>query len=538
MLESEKKTNGSFYTSDDVADYLTNRVIRGVDKKILEPSFGDGSFINAIIKYFTKHNAKNKIKENFYGVEIQENAIDKYKNNPLFDEKKILISDFIAVEPFPVDVVIGNPPYISLNKLPTDERQRAQHLIYLYGFKMQSSGSLWFPFILHSCAFLKKGGTIAFVLPFEVTYVRYAKQLWKFLGEHFEELTIIRVFEDMFPDVDVETVLLVAKGYGESTNFANYEIYSDKASLFNKKALKLNSVAIESTLNGDRPFVANLLNQEHLNIIYKLRSKGIIKPINRTCKFKIGYVCADSKYFHPTDEVVRDFEISEDELLPAIANARLLKRNVGLSIEKGQVITKLFYPNNENLSAETMKYIDYGEIIEVNRRYKCRQRTPWYITPGIEVPDIILNVFVDKPRLYINNGRYIASNSLLCGFIQDEQINSRQLAASWYNTLTLLSIELKVHSLGGGVLVFIPGETDSIEVIDPHILGDLDKNFYAEIDCLLRNGELEKAYLIGDTHIQQKIGLSKKEVESLRNAVVFLRKWRNAKLRKTLERIE
>jgi len=536
--QSEKKAKGAFYTSDDIASYLVNRVVGETSQKILEPSFGDGSFIEAITRYYTKHKMAGKLKENVYGIEVQEGAIGQYRNNWLFDPTKIILSDFIAVEPFPVDVVIGNPPYVGLNKLPPDEYQRAQRLIDSYNFKMQASGSLWFPFVLHACAFLKQGGAMAFVLPFEVTYVRYAKQLWKFLGERFAELTVVRVFEDIFPDVDVETVLLIAKGYGESTNFANYEIYPNRQSLLSGQAQKIKSVAVNSTLNGERPFVANLLSQEHLDIIDKLRAQGIIRPIRQVCKFKIGYVCADNQYFHPSAETINRFGIPDDELLPAIANAKAIKSDVGLFIKSGQVTTRLFYPNAQNLTSETLKYIDYGKSSRVNDRYKCRQRTPWYVTPGIEIPDIILTVFGDKPKLYVNSGRYLASNSLLCGFMQNRQITSRQLAASWYNTLTLLSIELKVHSLGGGVLIFIPGETDAIEIVDPGTVGNVEKEFYGEVDRLLKHGELEKAYLVGDEYILKRLGLSSDEIESLRSAVQALRRWRNAKLRKTLERIE
>jgi hypothetical protein len=67
---------------------------------------------------------------------------------------------------------------------------------------------------------------------------------------------------------------------------------------------------------------------------------------------------------------------------------------------------------------------------------------------------------------------------------------------SWYNSLTLLSIELKVHSLGGGVLVFIPGETDKVEILDPSKLTNIDASFFTEIDHLLKNEALEDAYIL------------------------------------------
>ncbi|MBX3036013.1 MAG: SAM-dependent DNA methyltransferase [Anaerolineales bacterium] len=538
MLDFEKKLKGAFFTSGDVSNYLVNRVIVDTNQKILEPSFGDGSFVNAIIQKYNEFWSINKLKENFYGVEIREDSLSQNIDISLLDSKKITFRDFLSVEPFPVDVVIGNPPYVGLNKLPVNEQKRAQKLISLRGFNMQSSGSLWFPFVLHSCAFLKQGGTFAFVLPFEVTYVRYAKQLWKFLSQHFSELTIVRVYEDMFPNVDVETVLLIAKGYGGTTNFVNYEMYSTKTKMLNGMIDKENPISVESILSGSRPFIYSLLSEAHIRIIGKLRDKGLLRPITDFCKFKIGYVSADQEYFHPSEEQIEEFGLSGEELLPAIVNAKILKNeNIGLSINPKQVKKKLFYPQ-KMITPASKKYIKHGEKIGVNQRFKCRQRHPWFITPSIETPDIILTVFGDKPRMYVNKGKYIASNSLLCGFIQNKSVDLDDFVASWYNSLTLLFIELKIHSLGGGVLVFIPGEADALEIIDPNSLVSINKNFYKELDEALKSGQLEKAYSLGDKYILESIGLSKEEICLMTDAVKMLRKWRNSRLRKNLELVE
>jgi hypothetical protein len=113
-------------------------------------------------------------------------------------------------------------------------------------------------------------------------------------------------------------------------------------------------------------------------------------------------------------------------------------------------------------------------------------------------------------------------------------VSQKQVALSWYNSLTLLSIEMKVHSLGGGVLVFIPGETDKVEVLDPAKLNNVDDSFFAEIDCLLKSSSLDDAYLLGDIYSLRTIGLSQNEILLIQEAVQILRKWRNSRLRKNL----
>lgn len=218
-------------------------------------------------------------------------------------------------------------------------------------------------------------------------------------------------------------------------------------------------------------------------------------------------------------------------MIPSISNAKILKKDIGLEVKPNQIQTRLFYPK---FAKPNHLYIKHGEKQGVHKRFKCRQRKPWYITPSIETPDVILTVFGDKPRMYINSGQYLASNSLLCGFIKPKTFSPNQIALSWYNSLTLLSIELKVHSLGGGVLVFIPGETDAVEVLDPAKLTNIDNSFFAEIDHLLKNSSLEDAYLLGDIYSLRSVGLSQSEILLIQEAVQILRKWRNSRLRKNI----
>ena len=168
-------------------------------------------------------------------------------------------------------------------------------------------------------------------------------------------------------------------------------------------------------------------------------------------------------------------------------------------------------------------------------RYKCRQRKPWYITPGIEIPDLILTVFGDAPKLVVNDGKYVVSNSLLAGHIKSD-ITAEQLVCMWYNSLTLLSIELNVHSLGGGVLVLIPGETDRIEVVNAMSQEEAGSVFKELDDCIKERG-LQAAYQLGDELVLSKIyQLSTEEIQQIRNAVSTLRYWRLPKDRRNAKK--
>lgn len=100
----------------------------------------------------------------------------------------------------------------------------------------------------------------------------------------------------------------------------------------------------------------------------------------------------------------------------------------------------------------------------------------------------------------------------------------------WYNSLTLLSIELNIHSLGGGVLVLIPGETDKLEIVKAIPETDVDRVFNQIDECIKTKG-VQAAYDLGDKLVLEEIlGLFKEQIQS---AVSFLRFWRKPDIRRS-----
>ena len=49
-----KKNTGSYYTCNTIADYIAHWAIDNPNMKILEPSFGDGIFINSALSRFAE----------------------------------------------------------------------------------------------------------------------------------------------------------------------------------------------------------------------------------------------------------------------------------------------------------------------------------------------------------------------------------------------------------------------------------------------------------------------------------------------------
>jgi len=432
-------------------------------------------------------------------------------------------------------VVIGNPPYVGIKNLPQEQMETARRVINSYKVYCPNNGSLWFPFVLHAISALKKNGRLAFVLPFEITYARYACGLWEILSNNFSDLTVCRIHEDFFPNVDVETILLLADGKGGNTSTVNCTLFRSVLDLLDNAPFQRIKIPIANIIATEKPFVSCLLSNKQQNVLRTMRTNEVISPVINHCKFKIGYVSADKDYFHPTKDIVEHYGISKENLTPCILNAKELNggTGIGIDVSRGQCPSKLFLP--KKIAEGDRLYIQSGEMQGVHQRYKCRQRDPWYVTPHIDIPDVILSVFGENPKMVVNQGNYSVSNSLLCGYLKN--VDSKQFVCRWYNSLTLLSMELNVHSLGGGSFVFIPGEADKLEIVN-EIPQDKVSKIYTQLDEVIKKSGTEAAYLLGDKLVLQDIfNLSEKDIAIIRQAITTLRHWRTPKLRQSAQKM-
>jgi len=457
-----------------------------------------------------------------HGVEVMDATYRSAVASGLVNPDEAILSDFLNVAPFEVDVAIGNPPYVRLRSLPEGQEELANKATEkTLGKRMDSAGSLWMPFLLHATRFLVHGGRLAFVLPYEITYVRYAKVLWDFLGENFGDLRLVRVKERFFPELMQEVVILFADNWGGSTRSVCFEAYRCIRDLDAIRPTVRKELSIQAVIE-DRPFARALLNSDADSLIQE-RLLPLTAPIPEFCRFSIGYVSGHKKFFHPDNGTIAEFGLPPESLRSSIVASReLSKIGVRTSAIDRDNLKRLFYPNG-NLSKQERQYILKGEIEGVDTGYKCKKRKPWYKVPDVRVPDLLLSVFGEIPALVENDANVVASNSILCGFLRNGH-KAEQLVAAWYTSLTLLACELRVHSLGGGVLCLIPGEVANLRIPAPDTL---PVGHIADVDQALRKNE--NPYLVGDMPILvQGLGLSNREVSYIHEGIHTLASWRTA----------
>ena len=498
---------------------MAAEILDGQVRSVLEPSAGDGVFLSALADVAETRGI------NDLAVTAVEKDQQVYRNNlTSFPDSIVgqgICADFLATQATPHDAVIGNPPYVRLRNLPAIERDRALRIaLECLDHPMDPSGSVWMPFVLHSCQSLVQGGRMALVLPYELTYVRYAKPLWKYLAYNFGHLRVARVYERVFPEILQDVILLFAQDKGRYSSTVTYDVFDTVADLLKGSANTTTELTIHEILDH-RPFVSSLLPARARSLLNKI--EGITTSVADCASFSIGYVCGDKDFFHPSKELIDEFDIQPQNLYPAVRSTRqLIGNGLYTSALPDQAKTHLFSPSGTHLNWGEHRYIRQGEESGVDKRYKCRIRKPWFQVPYVRIPDLILSVFSDTPVLLDNDGHLTASNSLLCGIVH-AQVRARDFISAWYTSLTLLSIELNVHSLGGGVLVFVPREAGRIRIVHPSHTDDIDLSL---VDQQLRTKDLQSAYEIGDASLRKRGILQSKDLEAIIEARQILRRWR------------
>ena len=145
----------------------------------------------------------------------------------------LLASDFFATNTDrmrSVDAIVGNPPFIRYQRFSGEMRRRALARAAEQGLKLSGLSSSWLPFLVHSIRFVRPGGRIAMVIPFEIGHASYAVPVLRHLDRMFESVTFLTFRKKLFPDLSQDTILLLAEGKdGTRAATSRFEMFRTRA---------------------------------------------------------------------------------------------------------------------------------------------------------------------------------------------------------------------------------------------------------------------------------------------------------------------
>ena len=193
--QTSQKLRGGYYTPQNLADYVSKWVLSKNPRTILEPSCGDGVFIQAVANNDCDASIELSCFE-LFDTEASK-ALERCKLNNL-ENATVTEGDFLVwaneqlkKQQSIFDVVLGNPPFIRYQFLEKNFQEQAQLVFEQLDLKFTKHTNAWVPFLLSSLALLKKGGRMGMVIPSEISHVMHAQSLRSYLGHICSKIVII-----------------------------------------------------------------------------------------------------------------------------------------------------------------------------------------------------------------------------------------------------------------------------------------------------------------------------------------------------------
>lgn len=525
-----QKLRGGYYTPKQIAKFLCKWAVDENTNKVLEPSCGDGNFVEeAILRFNELGISGDQLRGRIKGIElIEEESVKAKARAKTFglNSNTIVNSDFFGYlngsEAEQYDAVIGNPPFIRYQNFPEEHRTLAIGMMERLGLQPNKLTNIWVPFLVISSSLLTSTGKLGMVIPAELFQVKYAAETRIYLSNFFERITIVTFKKLVFSDIQQEVVLLLCeKAVANAKGIRVVELNGlNDLETLDLKAV--NKLSIKKLEHDSEKWTKYFLDKNEIELLRKIRKDKRVVLAKTIMDTNVGLVTGRNEFFMINKETAQKWDI-----LPytkkVVGRSNHFKgidfsdqdfdSNAAANIEG-----YLFMPPDEDfakLPASCQKYIRYGEEQKFHTGYKCKIRKRWYITPSIYSPDAFaLRQVGDFPKLILNNTE-ASSTDTIHRVRFKTTIEPKFIIASFLNSLTFAFSEVTGRSYGGGVLTFEPTEIGELPL---PLLTELSDELFLELDSLIRKKEIRKALdLVDQELLIKKLSYTQDDVDTLRN---------------------
>lgn len=513
---SEQKLRGAYYTPLQLANAMVSLVVSQNISSVLEPSCGDGVFIDSL----SSLNLLNSIK-NVTAVEIEADEAEKVSNNYKNNENvNVLNEDFLdfyqrmyGKQTF--DLIVGNPPYIRYQYLTEEQREIQSSILTSHGMKSNKLINSWVAFLVACVQLLSDNGRIAFVIPAEILQVVYAEDLRLFLSNQLSKITLLTFEQLIFPNIEQEILVFIGEKGKEEKGIRIIELNN----LEDFKTLDLDLFGFQKLKHVKEKWTQYFVSAEEIKVIQSIRDDNRFTEFSDLALINVGITTGNNTYFSVDQETTEKYELST-VTLPLIGRSShahgiyFTQSDWQENIKNKKRSMLISFPDipYEDYPVKHKEYIELGEKNEDDKGYKCSIRDRWYIVPSVWIPDAF---FLRRNNLYpkfVLNRCDAVSTDTMHRIKFNEGVYAENVLLSYYNSISFAFTEICGRSYGGGVLEILPGEVGNImlPIID-NIDGTLKVNLLDQIDSIVRNDDdIEKALdLVDQKLLVELLGIDK-----------------------------
>jgi adenine-specific DNA-methyltransferase len=506
--ESEEKLRGGYYTPPEIARFIVEWGMEKDPRTVLEPSCGDGAFIDALDHYVDDMEGVS-----FHGVELDSREAAKARKKfSGLAEKGCSGTGVTRAEFFEfaskkrrhtlkggLDLVIGNPPYIRYQYFEKG-RELAERRLEELGIRTTRHSNSWLHFLAECVSLMSEDSRIGMVIPGELLDVSYSSDLRRWLTEQLTSITVVTFEKLVFPGVQQEVVVFLGEKSSRSKKSTVRLVQLEDASELSAWTVKNGSRRAPRAIGGRDKWTCYFLDKQDLEFYTEIERSSGARRFSELADVDIGIVTGANNFFCVSDEVVRGarFRNAKKQLdvLPMLsrdAKERGLEYTEEEFLEnskRGKRCHMLRFHKDSRMGRMPEKirsYLRGGESEGLHLRYKCRIREPWYWIPSVHSTELCMFKRASEYTRLIHNpdGAYTTDTIYRIECLEnDEGIGARHLAFSFVNSLTFLSCELEGRSYGGGVLELVPSEVERV-LLPVHKCTEEE---FSALDRMLREG--------------------------------------------------
>lgn len=523
--ESAQKLRGGYYTPYDLAHYLSKWVAETNPKSVLEPSCGDGIFLETLTASLPTRTSITAIELDSEEAKLATERARALKNSNI----NVICTDFLEWhliserKSSQFDAIVGNPPFIRYQYLSKKDQEFSEQIFKQHNLRFTKHTNAWVPFVIASLSMLRPGGRLAMVLPSEILHVLHAQSLRFYIGQQCKKLIIIDPEEIWFDGTLQGAVLLLAekkKDVDEHTIGLGIIQTKGKSFLDQSPSHYFNKTNFINGKTVEGKWTRALLTKKELEIFDRVINSENVHQFTDVANVDVGLVTGANKFFLVNDETVHNYDLEKwshpmfgrSEHCPGILYD---KKQHQYNSDAGLPSNFLWFDVEDvsELSSKANEYIRLGESENLHTRYKCRIRKPWYKVPSVYSTQVgMLKRAHDMPRLILNEvGAYTTDTAYR---ITTNNIDAKKFVYCFINSLTALSSELEGRHYGGGVLELVPSEIEKLYVPIP----TRTRTAMKALDKMIKNASSSEVLAFQDNRVLKDLGLTANEIACLHAA--------------------
>jgi adenine-specific DNA-methyltransferase len=564
-MKNALKAQGFVRTPPFIAALLARWALRAEADQVLDVGFGEGVFLlESAKRLLALGTSVRRLGTQLYGVDSHPDAVPvlqrTFRSYGLpTDLPGVWAGDFFASHFPPMDALIGNPPYVRR------WWQRDVDALQVIAGQVEDAGQfsrmtdLACYFVIHGARFLKPGGRLALIVSDSWLDMRYGTAFKEYLLRAFRLRGVLGFQSQVFPDVLVRPVVLLAEKRQEMRPPGRGRVAFVSLNGGMPKALPLDPCRLlagaEAQASGTAVREEDLQpSQTWTPLLYappayvELLHQPSMTPLASLAHVRIGLQSFAKMFYLVPRETQQRWGLERRWLRPLIMSPK----DVDVPLLSAETPARHYvlacdWPKERLASTRVLRYIQYWETQVLNPRGRARpvvgvqnlprvrktRRTPWYnllvdLARRGTAPILLPRRIYQRYHVVWNQVGWVAGENFI-EITPQTTVPLLPLLAILNASPTEVAVRVNAHVYGGGVYNLSPGSIGNVPVVDVRRLssGALQRLDGMYRQFLLAGGKDRTAL---DAAVLESIGLPGRFLPTLQAALGSLQGLSNAVL--------